>query len=81
MTNVLDWIRFIVVILEKIEYTETKNFKSDACVTMVVKPIQDFDAQTKRKSIRRQGKDERKMLLTAPLPVCLEVSLKHLFLA
>ena len=44
----IHWIRLVVVFFEEIKDAEAEHFKSNAGVTMIVKPIEDFYTQTKR---------------------------------
>lgn len=49
MSDVIDWVWLVVVVLQKIEDTEAENLKSDASVAVIIEPIENLHAQTKRK--------------------------------
>lgn len=79
VTDLLHRIRFVVVVLEKIEHTESQHFKSNAGMTVVIEPIQNLHAQAKKiregySTVNRMGSSK----LTVPLHVCPQASLKRL---
>lgn len=42
MPYVLHRVSFVVVVFQEVKDAESQNFKRDACVTVVVKPIEDL---------------------------------------
>jgi hypothetical protein len=41
------WIRFVVVVAKKVEYTQAEHFESYARMAVIIKPVQNFDTETK----------------------------------
>lgn len=54
MANMIQWISFIVVVTKKIKDAQAEHLKCNARMSMIVKPIEDFNTETKIRRRRRR---------------------------
>lgn len=47
VSDVVNRVRLVVVVLEEVEHTQSKNLERDACMAMIIEPIQDLHTQAK----------------------------------